>query len=327
MKKNNVFYLLMSLVGLLVLVILVLLFKMAFVKEEEVIYFVSKTSSENSTFWHSVERGVQVAADELGVDLVFVGPEREIDLQDQIDLVRQGIDQEPMALILAASDYHALSQVAQEAVAAGIPFLTVDSDVKTTSSHSFIATDNVAAARLLGNELAKQVQEKGLVGIISHLEGATSAMDRERGFKEAIKTYKGMDLVEVIYYSRNDSQIAYEQTIKMIQENPSIKGLFGTNEATLIGIARAVDDLGLAGNIKVVGFDISDTAASYIEKGVICSIIVQRPFNMGYESVMEAYGHAKGKISPRTIAVDVVLVNKINLFDEENQKFIIPFLE
>ncbi len=295
--------------------------------ESEVIYFVSKTSSENSTFWHSVERGVKVAGDELGVDIVFVGPEREINLEDQIAYVREGIERKAMAIVLAASDFNALSEVAEEVIDEGITFIAVDSDVNIDDNHSFVATDNVAAAEYLGEEMARSLNKKGLVAIVSHLEGTTSAIDREAGFRKALSRYDDMKLIDEVPYSKNDSEIAYEKTLSLIESYPDVKGIFGTNEATLIGIARAVDELGKKEAITVVGFDISEEAAGYLEKDVISTIVIQRPFNMGYLGIKEAYEQAKYKKEPTFIDVPIVPVTKETMFDEEIQKFLIPFLE
>ncbi len=296
-------------------------------RRADTVYFVSKTSSENSTFWHSVERGVNVAADELGLEVVFVGPEREIDLADQIAFVEEGISKEPMAIILAASDYNGLVEVSEKVVEAKITFVTIDSDVNMIEDHSFIATDNIAASKILGETLAEAIGGEGLVGIVSHLEGTTSAFDREEGFLQGIESYEGIQVIEEIPYSNNDAQTAYVKTVDLIEKYPTVKGIFGTNEATLIGIARAVDAMGLKDQVTVVGFDISDAAASYLEKGVIHTIVIQRPFNMGYLSVKEAYDQAVYKKKPEFTNVDVVLVTKENMFDEEIQKFLIPFLE
>ena len=327
MKRYSFSHILIGVVGILSLALIVLLVKVNMAKKNEVIYFVSKTSSENSTFWHSVERGVNVAADELGVDLVFLGPERELDFDDQIGFIREGIQAQPMAIILAASDYNVLSEVSQDVMDSGSTFVTVDSDVNIDEEHSFVATDNVEAARILGEELAEYMKWEGTVGIISHLEGTTSARDREEGFKLGISQYENIEIVDKIPYSGNDAEIAYEKTIAFIGDYPEVTGLFATNEATLIGIAKAVEDIGLKDKIAVVGFDISEEAASYIEKNIIKTIIVQRPFNMGYLSVKEAYRQANGGKATGFINVEVVLVDKDNMFEEENQKFIIPFLE
>lgn len=312
------------------LIVAVLLYMFGIIGRDpktEVIYFVSKTSSENSTFWHSVERGVKVAGDELGVEVVFVGPEREIDLEDQVTFVREGIEMNPMAIILAASDFNLLSDVSEEVIANKITFITVDSDVNIQEDHSFIATNNVAAGKVLGVKLAEAINEQGIVGIVSHLEGTTSSIDRQEGFRQGIANYSGINLIQEVPYSNNDAETAYIMTKDMVTDYPGISGIFATNEATLIGTARAVDELGLKDQITVVGFDISEAAAGYLEKDVISSIVIQRPFNMGYLGVKEAYSQAIGGKRTETIDVDIVLVTKENMFDEEIQKFLIPFLE
>lgn len=326
MKKVSLSHLLIGLISFLSLVIIGLLITLNIGKREDLIYFVSKTSSENSTFWHSVERGVKVAADELGMELVFVGPEREIDLDDQINLLLDGLKLNPRAIILAASDYNALAEASSQIIENNITFVTVDSDVNIEEEHSFIATNNISAAKLLGEKMNEYLEGSGLVGIISHLEGTTSAIDREEGFRQGIKASGDIKIINEIRYSSNDSAIAYNKTKELISKYPDIDGLFGTNEATLIGIAKAIEEL-KRDDIIVMGFDISKEAAMYLEKDVIHAIIVQRPFNMGYLSVQEAFNQSKNKTNAKIIDVNVVLVTKENMFEEENQRFIIPFLD
>lgn len=327
MKKNKISFMLMGISGILLIILLSLLININLGEKKDVIYVISKTKSENSTFWHSVERGVNVAADELGVDLVFLGPEREIDFEDQISMVSLGIENDAMAIVLAASDYNILADISENVVDIGIPLITMDSDVNISKDHSFIATNNQEAAFRLGQKLAEDLDGSGLVGIVSHLEGATSAIDREKGFIQGIGLYGDISLIEDIPYSSNDSDIAFLKTVELIEKYPDLKGLFGTNEATLIGISKAVDASGMAGQIHIVGFDISREAARYLEEDVIDAIIVQRPFNMGYLSVREAYRQGRGARDTSFISVDVVMVTKENMFEEETQKFIIPFLE
>lgn len=327
MKNSKMLYVLIGIIILLSVVIINFFNLINFGEDEELIYFVSKTSSENSTFWHSVERGVGVAADELGVELIFIGPEKESDLDHQVRLVEEGILLHPTAIILASSDFTYLSEVSRKVIKNDIIFITVDSDVDIADKHSFIATNNFKAAKQLGEEMVRLLDGEGLVGIISHLEGTTSSSSRIEGFREGLKASQQIECIDNIEYSNNDASIAYEKTLLLMKTHPDIKGFFGTNEATLIGIAEAIDDLSLKGKVYIVGFDISAIAASYIEKDVIQSIVVQRPFNMGYLSVMEAYRLSTTSGVPANIDVDIVIINKENLFNEENQKFLIPYLE
>lgn len=295
--------------------------------KEQLIYVVSKTKSENSTFWHSVERGVRVATEELGLSLMFDGPEREIDIDDQIALMEKGLELEPTAIILAASDYEALADISQKIVDAGIPLVTLDSDVNISNPHSFIATDNYEASYFLGNKMAETLGKKGTVAIISHLEGTTSSTERMNGFIEAITAYTDIEIVVDIPYSNNDSQIAYQEAIRLLTVNPEIDGIFATNEATLIGVGLAIERLALKDQVTAMGFDISKETAIYLEDDIIKGIVIQRPFNMGYLSVLNAYNQAMKRGTTENISVDIMYVTKENMFDEETQRFIIPFLE
>ena len=296
--------------------------------EERVIYFISKTSSENDTFWLSMQRGAEISASENNVKLVFVGPEREVDLDHQVELVKTAIDSNPLAIILAASDYSYLAEISEEAIEENITFVTVDSDVDISSEHSFIATDNVAAASVLADELATMIDYKGTVLLVSHLEGTTSAIDRENGFIDGISKYQDINLVSEIPYSNNYRYIALEKTTEQIENNPEITAIFATNEETLIGAAMALDELNLSSQITLVGFDFSKEAAIFLEEGIIKKIVIQKPFNMGYLSVEEAIRLSDGnKKDYQYIDTNVILIDHDNMFDYDNQKLLIPFLE
>jgi ribose transport system substrate-binding protein len=328
MKSNKFPHILIAIIAML----LILLYNMFFLmnpedKANEVIYFVSKTNSENNTFWRSVENGAKVAANELGVDLIFVGPERELDLDTQVEFVEEGIRIKPKAIILAASDYNYLTEVAEKVIDNNITFVTVDSDVGIKEPHSFIATNSIEAAKLLGIKAGRLIDGEGKVAIVSHLKGASSAFNREEGFKQGISSFKYITLIDEIEYSNNDVTTAYEKTKSLIKKYPDLKCMFGTNEATLIGMAKAIKELGVKDQITLVGFDISVEAAGYLEEDVIKAIIAQKPFNMGYLSVKEAIELSKNTKEYHEIDVDVVLINKENMFDSQNQRLLIPFLE
>lgn len=201
--------------------------------------------------------------------------------------------------------------------------VTYYSDEDMDAKHSFVATNNRMAAQRLAHELGVLLDGEGEVSIIAHVEGAFTTFERAQGFKQGIKPYENIKVFETVHYTDNSHEIAYETAQKLIKENPNINALFGTNEVTLLGIAEAIRDMGLQGQVKVVGFDMSDKIALYIEEGIIDATMVQKPFNMGYIAVKEALEVIDGK-EPETIDTGAVLINQENMFLPENQKLIVP---
>lgn len=287
------------------------------------IQIVLKARSNPPDFWRIVEMGVHVAADEFGVYCEVSGPEKESDVDTQIELVRTAIAKKPDALILAAGDYERLASVCEEAAKEGIVIVVVDSDVKSDKKSAVVATDNYE----LGGKLAQLVDElagpEDAFGVVSHVKNVTTAVERERGLLENVQNTSGR-LVDVVYCN-SSSQTAMEQTIAMLQENPQIKCMVGLNESSALGVAYGVRELGLAGEVKVVACDSSQEQIRFMENGTIQACVVQNPFNMGYLSVQAAVDLLDGKRVEEYINTGSVIVTKKDLYKKENQKLLFPF--
>jgi len=324
MKKFNVTILLLSsliLVGVISIIMLLQLDKEPIEKKR--IYLIIKTVTENGDFWSNIVNGAELAAVELGVDVIIQGPQKELYVDEQIALVENIIVEKPVAIAIAATDYEKLGPVCDKAMEQGIILVTYDSDALMQNEHSFIATNNQAASQRLAHELATLMGGKGKVAIFSHIEGSFTSQEREEGFIKGLKPFEDISIVGDINYSDNNSDISYQKALKVIVENPDIQALYGTNEATLIGIARAVRELKLQNQVHVVGFDMSNDIAQMIEENIIDAAMVQRPFNMGYLAIKEVLEIEEGK-DPNVIDTGAVLINKENMFLPENQKLIVP---
>ncbi len=324
MKKFNVTILLLAVVLIVGGISLFMLSKIEnqTVKKDQV-YVVIKTVSENIDFWGNVTKGAEVAATELGVDVYVVGPEREIYIEDQIAILESLIDKRPEAIAVAASDYEALGKICDKIIDEGITLVTFDSDANMVNDHSFVATNSYSAAQRIGHELATLLDGVGVVSIISHVEGASTAFERVEGFKQGIKPFDDIKITGDIIYTDNSQEIAYESTLAIVENTPSLTAIYATNEVTLLGSGQAIRDLGLQDEITVVGFDMTQEIALLIEQGVIDGTIVQKPFNMGYISIKEALEVMNGK-KPEVVDTGAVLINKENMFLAENQKLIVP---
>lgn len=296
-------------------------------KYERVVYVVVKSADPEFEFWQTVKMGAETAAKELDIDMIFTGPMEETDIAGQIKILEDILPKRPMAIVLAASDYKKLVPISEKIIKSGITLVTIDSAVDTPLCKSFIATNNVKAAQQAADEMARLIGYKGKVAIMAHVKGVSTAIEREKGFREAISKYEKIELIEETWFSEGKENIAYDQTLDILKKHPDVTGIFGTNEKTVIGIARAIEDLGLNGKIKLVGFDGNQEEVKFIEKGVIHAVMVQRPFNMGYLGVREAVEISLGKKEPEYIDTGAVLIRKDNLYTPENQKLLFPFVK
>ncbi len=323
MKKNN----LMTVVGLLIaLLITSVVFTTLMINREEdkkEIYLILKTIEPNIGFWDNLTNGAQVAATELDVEVIVTGVLDETDVEGQTRLLRQAIAAKPAAIVIAAGDYEGMVDVCNEAFEAGIPLITIDSDVNIDRNHSLVATNNIEASKRIGFELGTLMKGSGDVAVFAHVEGVYTAIERIEGFLGGIAHNENIHVLEDIIYCHNSRQIAKDNALRILQENPNISALYATNEQTLLGVADAVNQLDMKEKIIVVGFDINEEIAYYIEKDIVDVTLVQDSFSMGYLAIQEAIDQINRE-EPETIDTDAIMINKENMFLTKNQKLLVP---
>ncbi|MDR4945148.1 substrate-binding domain-containing protein [Neobacillus cucumis] len=282
--------------------------------------------SKDLDFWKQVKSGTDMASKEFHADTKFWAPSSEKNVDEQIELMEKAIQKKPDAIVLAAADFQRLAPLARKAKENGILLLTLDSRLPEHLSEGHIATDNVRAAKKAADYLAHHIGEKGKLAIISTVAGTATAMEREKGFMEAIQEYPDIQVID-IKFSGSDVREAYRLTKQILKEHPDLKGIFGINEFTTLGIAQANKEMGETSAIKTVGFDSSPEILNYVEEGALSATVVQKPFNMGYLAVKQAVSILEGKTKGKLLYTDSVVITKENMDSPENQKLLFPFEE
>ncbi len=264
-------------------------------------------------FWATVEAGADSAAAELGaVEVIWKGMNDETDIAGQIALVESFITQQVDAIVIAAADSRGLVPVLRRAQQAGIAVVTIDSNTDPQVSSSFIATDNLAAAADAADLLAEALGGQGKVALIPYIPGASTSNDREQGFKEGLANYPGLELVAT-QYSNSDYGRAMSVAEDILTAHPDLDGIFAANEPTVLGVAQAVKTRGLTGQVTLVGFDASSREIEGVRDGSILGLIVQNPFRMGYEGVMQAVKVLEGEAVEERIDSGSTIVTQENL--------------
>ena len=250
-------------------------------------------------FWQAVKVGAERAATEFNVTITFEGPANEAQVDRQIELLQTALDKRPAAICLAAIDSQALTPLLERAQAAGIPIIGFDSGVDSNIPVTTAATDNLAAASLAVDKLAELIGGTGEVAVIAHDETSRSGIDRRDGFLNRMKTkYPQITIVDVQYGGGDHAKSAALATA-IIQAHPNLKGLFGTNEGSSIGIINAMKTY--TGKLVVVGFDSGQAQTDAIRSGVVAGAITQDPIDIGYRCVEAAVKALKGETLPKTI--------------------------
>ncbi|MFP4484001.1 MAG: substrate-binding domain-containing protein [Spirochaetota bacterium] len=292
---------------------------------DEDVVVVLKTTGRHMEFWQIVRAGIQEAATELDVEPAIVGPRWEKDVDRQIEILGNVIEQGPDAILLAASDFHRLVPLAEEAARRGITIVTLDSALNSDVPVSFVATDNVAAGIKAGREIDTLVDPKERVAIISHIEGVATAIDREEGVRHALREREPAHILGT-FYSDNEPDAAYRIVEELVAQYSDLGGIVSLNENSTVGAGRAIRDLELAGRVALVGFDNSKEEIEFLEDGVVDALVVQKPFNMGYLGIQTLLAATRGRKVDPVIHTDAVLVRRDTMYTEENQKLLFPIV-
>jgi len=277
-------------------------------------------------FGKSVHAGAVKAGRELGVRILWRGPLKEDDREDQIKvvdtLVSRGID----GLLLAPLDDKALRQPVASAVRAGIPVVTFDSKLESDDPISLVSTSNLLAGRMAGQYMGETLGGKGHVIMMRLHEGAASTTAREQGFMDAIATFPGITVVSSNQFAGALAEGGYRVGENLLASNRAadgnVQGIFTPNESTTFGMLRALQNAGLAGKIRFVGFDSSDKLVQGLKDGHIDGLVLQNPFAMGYIGVKTLVSHMRGGKVEKFIDTGVAVVTLKNMDQPDLDKYL-----
>jgi len=283
-------------------------------------------------FWKSIHAGALKAAGESGVEILWKGPLREDDREGQISIVEDFISRGVAGIVLAPLDNIALRAPVANAVRAGIPVVIIDSDLKSEDYTSFVATDNYLGGRMGARALVRLLDGRGRVIMLRMSEGSASTSHREQGFLDEVALSSGITVVSSNQYGGTSTESAYKASENLLAplKDPagvlSIDGIFTVNESTTFGMLRALQDGGVAGSVRFVGFDASPKLVEALERGEIDGLVLQNPFGMGYEGVRTMVAHLKGEPVARRVDTGVLVATRENMASPEVAQRLAPDL-
>jgi ribose transport system substrate-binding protein len=237
-------------------------------------------------FWKAIHAGALKAGQERGVEIIWKGPVKEDDRDEQIKVVETFISQGVDGIVLAPLDDQALVPVLQDAQARNIPVVIIDSDVNWDGYVSFVATDNYQAGALGAQRIGELLGGRGRVVVLRYQEGSASTMAREAGFLETLaKDYPGIAVVSANRYGGATTESAYAASENLLSTFEEVHGIFTPNESTTFGMLLAVEAAGRAGDVKLVGFDASEKLIAGLSAGTLHGLVLQNPMFMGETGV------------------------------------------
>jgi ribose transport system substrate-binding protein len=283
-------------------------------------------------FWKSINAGAFKARDELAaqgikVDVIWKGPLKEDDRDQQIQTIENFTTRRVSGIVLAPLDSQAMVRPVNNAIRAKVPVVIFDSGLKSDNYVSFVATDNYKGGVLAGQHMGKLLGGKGNVILLRYAVGSASTEERESGFVDTLKKeFPQIKLISSDQYAGPTRESAYQASQNLLNRfSREVNGVFAPCEPPTIAMTKALRDIGKAGGkVKMIGFDSGSLSVADLKRGDVQGLVVQNPVFMGYKGVMTMVEHLQGKKVEKRIDTGVVLVTPENAEQPDVKELLYP---
>jgi len=294
------------------------------VPEGAVLAMIGKDSG--SDFWKNVKKGAEQAVEDLNetlgcsgdarVRLIYDAPSGE-EVSEQTDIIDQMLDKNPDALCIGFVDVNSGKTQIELADAGGIPVLAVDSGISNALIVNTCRTDNYKAGAEAAEKLCQAIGGSGKIALLVHSSQTESGIEREKGFRDAIRqSYPEVELVDVAY-RQQDERNPDEIVSAVLAEHPDLDVYFGTNDTTTKEILEALamykpEDA----QVLTAGFDASEKNMKALEEGSIAGVMAQNPYGMGYAAAVAAFRAMTGMENAPVVDTGYYWITAENMGDE-----------
>jgi ribose transport system substrate-binding protein len=281
-------------------------------------------------YWKLIHAGakkaqVELQAQGLEVELIWKGPLREDDRDQQVQVVENFMARRVSGIVLAPLDMRALVAPVEQAVAAGIPVVIVDAPLNSKAPVSTIATNNYLSGRLAAQRLSELLGGQGNAILLRVQVGSGSCEAREQGFlDELAENHPGIKVISSNQHggATRNTALAASQNLLM-RYGREVNGIFAPNESTAAGMLLALDNVGLGkGKVKLVGYANSEVFADALRTGDLQGLVLQDPVKMGYLGVKYVVQVLRGEKVPERVDTAVVMATKENVDQPEVRELI-----
>ncbi|KLU72624.1 MAG: hypothetical protein RHS_1321 [Robinsoniella sp. RHS] len=272
------------------------------------------TKSRDSEYWMSVCSGMEKAADEEGVSVLIVSPDTETDAVLQKKMIQDLLDKKVDALAVSPIDSYSNADYIKKANEMGIPVFAYDTQI-ADAEVPYIGIDNEKTGWELGKYMAKQLHNKGKVGIISGDLKQMAHAGRIKGFEEYIQ--KNTDIqVAFVESGYSNLQMSEREITRLMNENPDISGILATSAVTALGIMEYMK----GSPVAIVTVDAQEDAIEAVKNGGIAALASQSGYEIGEETVRYIVNHKKGSDQEDQKILPVEVITNENVEDYQKIK-------
>ncbi|MAB71931.1 MAG: sugar ABC transporter substrate-binding protein [Planctomycetaceae bacterium] len=276
-------------------------------------------------FWKAVHAGAAKSGRDLGVEIIWQGPAREDDRDDQIKVVEQFITKGVDGIVIAPLDDTALIRPLKEAAEAGIPVAVIDSGVNWDGSVTFAATDNYEGGVRAAREMGRLLDGRGKVVVMRYVEGSASTTRREEGFIDTLRSdFPDVEILSDNAYGGATLEGCVSTAENLLDRFAEIDGVFAPCEPATVAFMRTLDQAGRKDATVVVGFDASESLVEGLRSGKVDALVVQSPFAMGERGVGLLIDSIEGRDVPARVDTGCVVVNLANMESPEAKTVLAP---
>lgn len=272
------------------------------------------TKSRDSEYWMSVCSGMEKAADEEGVSVLIVSPDTETDAVLQKKMIQDLLDKKVDALAVSPIDSYSNADYIKKANEMGIPVFAYDTQI-ADAEVPYIGIDNEKTGWELGKYMAKQLHNKGKVGIISGDLKQMAHAGRIKGFEDYIQ--KNSDIqVAFVESGYSNLQMSEREITRLMNENPDISGILATSAVTALGIMEYMK----GSPVAIVTVDAQEDAIEAVKNGGIAALASQSGYEIGEETVRYIVNHKKGSDQEDQKILPVEVITNENVEDYQKIK-------
>jgi rhamnose transport system substrate-binding protein len=246
-------------------------------------------------YYNATLEGARIAAKEIGGTANNYGPTQSSG-QAQVELINNLADRHIRAIAIAPSDPDAVVPAMKRAQKLGVKVVTFDADSAPEGRPFFVnqATSD-SIGRFGAQLLVKTMGEKGKVAIVSAQPTAANQNAWIKAFRDEIKKYKDIEIVDEVYGYDNE-QKAFDATVALTTKYPDLTGIFAPTCPGLPAVARALESVHKAGQIKISGNCVPSITSKYMLNGTIQGFYLWDPIKLGYVTYYAAKYFVEGKI-------------------------------
>ena len=261
--------------------------------------------------WIALQEGAEQAGADSGCEVTVLAPNTPESNEEQISLIQQQIAKGVDALVVIPADGTGIVPAIEEANAAGIPVINVDTkiDTSTCAVDTFIAVENYTAGVEVAKALAEKMNGEGDVIILEGKPGTQSSIDIVGGANDVFDEYEGINVVASQAADWNRTE-GYTVTLNLLEANPDVTAIFAANDEMAMGALQAVSQSGKEGEILIAGLNANPDAKEAVDAGQLTMTYDKNGNLQGYSAIMAAVTKLNGETLESAYEVPCILYSK-----------------